>query len=127
VQTLDSRTFGTLSPANVQDVAGNGVRIGDNWAVVFARPYTGSDFDQATFVDGKQTDMAIAVWNGSEGDRNGRKQVSQFVTLKIAASSMPGASESHQTAFILAGVALVGLVALGIGIGAYGIREKGSR
>lgn len=127
VQTLVSRTFGTLTPANVQDVAGNGKRVANGWAVVFSRSYVGSDFDQATFIAGTQTDMAIAVWNGSEGDRNGRKSVSQFVTLKLAAAGAPGGDGGNQTMFILAAVSLVGLVAAGVGIGVYGMREKGAR
>lgn len=125
VQTLISRTFGTLSPANVQDVIGKGERVGDGWAVVFSRAYGGADFDQADFAAGMTTDMAVAVWNGSEDDRNGRKSVSQFVTLKI--SGALAEEGGNRLVLVLAAIALVGLTALGIGIGAYGMRETGGR
>lgn len=125
VQTLISRTFGTLSPANVQDVAGKGARVGDGWAVVFTRAYGGTDFDQAEFSAGMTTDMAIAVWNGSEDDRNGRKAVSQFVTLKI--SGAVAEEGGHGLVVALAVISLVGLTALGIGLAAYGMKETGGR
>ncbi|MBA4181651.1 MAG: hypothetical protein C0506_13765 [Anaerolinea sp.] len=126
VQTLISRTFGTLSPANVQDVAGKGVRAGDGWAVVFSRAYRGSDFDQAAFAAGTKTDMAVAVWNGSEDDRNGRKSVSQFVTLQIAATEVPGGGGNGMV-FGLAVLSLLGLSAIGVGLAVYGMKESGGR
>lgn len=127
VQTLVSRAFGSLSKANVQDVAGKGVRVGDAWAVVFSRNYAGADFDQAAFAPGIQTDMAIAVWNGSEDDRNGRKSVSQFVTLRISAASTPGGGGNKTLVFALAAASLIGLGALGVGLAAHGMKETGGR
>jgi complex iron-sulfur molybdoenzyme family reductase subunit gamma len=127
VQTLVSRAFGTLSPANVQDVAGKGERVGDGWAVVFSRDYNGSDADQAGFSSGTTTDMAVAVWNGSEGDRNGRKSVSQFVTLKVSAVELP---QKHETNLMVIGLAIASIVALsgmGAAIAAYGVKESGRK
>jgi hypothetical protein len=127
VQTLVSHAFGTLSPANVQDVAGKGERVGDGWAVVFSRDYNGSDADQAGFSSGTTTDMAVAVWNGSEGDRNGRKSVSQFVTLKVSAVELP---QKHETNLMVIGLAIASIVALsgmGAAIAAYGVKESGRK
>jgi hypothetical protein len=122
VQTLVSRTFGSLTPAANQDVQGKGVYKDGRWSVVFTRAYSGADGDQATFSDGARTDMAVAVWNGSDGDRNGRKSVSQFVTLTIAATAAPG-SDSNTTTVVIALVLLAVFGFGGIGLAAYGLRE----
>lgn len=127
VQTLISHTFGTLAPANVQDVVGKGVRVGDGWAVVFSRSYASADFNQAKFAADTRTDMAVAVWNGSEDDRNGRKSVSQFVTLKMGGAEMPGGGSNSTSVAVLAVLSLAGLSALGVGLAVYGMRETGGR
>lgn len=123
VQTLISQTFGTLSPAAAQQVLGQGTRVANGWAVVFSRGYTGADTQQATFAPGTNTDMAFAVWNGSDGDRNGRKSASQFVTLALAGAPLPADGGTNMTAVFLA-MGLVGaFLALGLGFGAYGYLE----
>lgn len=127
VQTLVAHAFGTLSTANVQDVAGKGVRVGDGWAVVFSRNYAGGDFDQAAFAPGTKTDMAIAVWNGSEDDRNGRKSISQFMTLNISATATSAGGGNNTLVFALAAASLIGLAALGVGLAAHGMKETGGR
>jgi len=122
VQTLVSHTFGSLTPAANQDVHGKGAYKDGRWSVVFTRAYSGADGDQATFSDGARTDMAVAVWNGSDGDRNGRKSVSQFMTLTIAATAAPG-GESNTVTVVIA-LVLLGVFGLGgIGLAAYGMRE----
>ena len=123
VQTLVSQTFGTLSPSTDQDVAGQGVYKDGKWAVVFQRGYEAKNPQQAKFGNGTRTDMAFAVWNGSEGDRNGRKSVSQFVTLSVADAATPGSSRTNTTAMVWAGVMLVGVSGIGIAIGAVGYRQ----
>lgn len=127
VQTLVAHAFGTLATANVQDVAGKGARVGDGWAVVFSRQYAAGDVDQAVFAPGTQTDMAIAVWNGSEGDRNGRKSVSSFVTLRVSSAATNNGGGNSGLVLTLAAVSLVGLSVLGVGLAAHGMRETGSK
>ena len=122
-QTLVAQAFGTLAKANVQDVKGDGVYADGKWAVVFERQLTGGDVDQATFTNGKSTDMAFAVWNGSEGDRNGKKSVSQFLKLSLVGVSLAG-EESNPAGWIAAAALLVGFVGLGVGLGWYGYRES---
>ena len=58
--------------------------------------------------------MALAVWNGSEDERDGIKSVSQFVRFSITSSSAPapvasdeGTAQASPSAF---GYVLVGLV-----------------
>jgi len=128
VQNLVSRTFGTLSPAASQQVLGEGIHKDGKWAVVFSRPFSEPDADQATFSAGTKTDMAFAVWNGSEGDRNGRKSVSAFVTLSITAQRLPGTGGGNDWIVLtIALVALLGISALGVGLGVYGYREGRAR
>ena len=123
VQTLVSQAFGQLTTSTVQDVAGKGVWENDTWAVVFARPYTSEGPEHAGFSAGARTDVAFAVWDGSQGERNGMKAASQFITLSIAGAKAPGGGGFSATWAILGAVMLVGLSALGIGLGVYGYRE----
>ncbi len=122
VQTLVSQTFGTLTAATTQDVKGNGVYKDGNWAVVFERAYTGADGNQAAFADGAKTDMAFAVWNGSEGDRNGRKSVSQFVQLSIMGGDAPGSGGTNKLTVFMAIGLLLGLSGLGVALATGGSR-----
>ncbi|MFN8557115.1 MAG: ethylbenzene dehydrogenase-related protein [Dehalococcoidia bacterium] len=86
VQNLMAQAFGTLDPAPGQDVTGGGAWQNGTWSVVFRRPFQAATPDLANFSQGTATNMAVAVWNGSEGDRSGQKTVSQFVTLTISGS-----------------------------------------
>ena len=122
VQTLVSHTFGTLSPAGSQDVQGQGVYADGHWAVVFTRTLDSADAEQASFSPGGKTDMAFAVWNGSQGDRNGRKSVSQFVRLSLTGNQVPEDPAHALVVFLAVGV-LVGSVALGGGLAWYGSRQ----
>lgn len=123
VQTLVSQAFGQLTTSTVQDVTGKGVWQNDTWAVVFARPYTSEGPEHAGFSAGARTDIAFAVWDGSQDERNGMKAASQFITLSIAGAKAPGGGGFSATWAILAVVMLVGLSGLGIGLGVYGYRE----
>lgn len=87
VQNLVATGFGTLGPAAEQTVRGRGVYEGAGWAVVFRRPFSAPGPDQPSFGVGTQTDLALAVWNGSHGDRNGLKSVSSFVRLVLSGTS----------------------------------------
>lgn len=123
VQTLIAQAFGTLTPSGTQDASGKGVYANGKWAVVFSRPFAGKDPDQANFAASTRTDMAIAVWNGSEGDRNGRKSVSTFLTLSIANAAVPGTGGAN-TKYLFWGLGLlVAVTAIGAGLAAYGYRE----
>lgn len=123
VQTLVSQAFGQLTTSTVQDVQGKGAWTNDAWAVVFARPYTSEGPEHAGFGAGSRTDIAFAVWDGSQDERNGMKSASQFITLSIAGAKVPGGGGFNSTAAILAAAMLVGFAGLGIGLGVYGYRE----
>lgn len=121
VQTLIAFAFGTLAPAGVQEVEGKGVRTGNGWAVVFSRPFA-SRAGQANFASGQRTDLAVAIWNGSEGDRNGQKSVSQFARLSIASTGATQGTNVTLVALLAVGV-FVGLTGLGAAVAIYGLNE----
>lgn len=125
VQDLVARSFGTLSPMPEQGVAGHGVHEGGRWYVVFSRPFAGVSADQASFQSGQSTDMAVAVWNGSEDERDGRKSVSSFTRLHLIAGNAADDDDNRMIALSVGVLALFSL--LGIGLAVYGLRERGAR
>lgn len=125
VQNLVAQAFGTLSTATVQDVAGHGVYEDGRWAVVFARKFERGGAGLVSFDDAQKTDMAFAVWNGSEGQRNGNKSISQFVTLSLPPGMATGAGGSNAWAIGGAIAILAGVTALGLGLAIFGASEKG--
>ncbi len=92
VQNLVAQAFGSLTPAQDQAVTGGGSHKNGRWAVVLTRPFPGATPDQASFTVGTTTDMAVAVWDGANQDRNGQKAVSQFMRLAISEENAPGAA-----------------------------------
>lgn len=124
VQNLVAQAFGTLSTSGVQDVAGHGVYSNGRWSVVFARQFERGGNGLVSFDDAQKTDMAFAVWNGSEGQRNGNKSISQFVTLSLP-HGIAQQKDSHAWAIGGAAAILVGVTVLGFGLAIFGSSEKG--
>ena len=123
VQSLISQTFGELTTAATQDVAGLGARTADGWSVVFSRPFQSVNVSYAEFAAGGRTDMAVAVWDGANDERNGRKSISQFITLSV--SSSLAKDEGSKTWIVLAAVGmLMGLTAIGGGLAFYGYTQE---
>ena len=89
VQNLVARSFGTIGPARAQPVTGRATYEDGSWFVVFSRSFASPGPDQPTFATEQRTDVAFAVWNGANSDRNGQKQVSQFVRMAIAPTGPP--------------------------------------
>lgn len=89
VHNLVARSFGTIGPAVEQPVVGRASYAGDAWSVVFARSFESPGPDQPAFAVGQRSDVAFAIWDGTNGDRDGQKQVSQFVQLSMAAAGPP--------------------------------------
>jgi len=119
VERLVAANFGTLTHADTQDVAGIGRWRDGKWRVLFIRPMETSE-NEPDFKPGTKTNAAFAVWNGSSGQRDGIKSVSQFVDLSISAEPLPTSSDSFpaaMTAFAAIGVVLA-LVAVAGAVGA---------
>ncbi len=84
VQDLVATGFGQLEAAEQQGLQGTAKWENGRWAVVFARQLTEATAEKIEFGEGVRTDVAFAVWDGHEDERNGMKSVSVFVSLKIA-------------------------------------------
>ena len=125
VQSLYSKAFGELQTLDFQEVQGLGKRTGDGWAVVFERKFDTGRAGHALFAPSTNMDMAFAVWDGSQDERNGKKAVSQFVTLSIAAAPAVTGGGDHTKTIILAAALGIGLVVVGGGLAIYGYRENG--
>ena len=82
VENLYAVGFGTLTaqPPQKQTVEGRGVWKDGTWRVVFRRSLEGAELN-ASFTDGVLPQIAFAVWNGSAGDRNGKKLVTFWQDL----------------------------------------------
>ncbi|MGB4861650.1 MAG: ethylbenzene dehydrogenase-related protein [Tepidiformaceae bacterium] len=123
VQTLNSRAFGELTALSIQDVEGAGTHSAAGWAVVFSRAFDTLNPGHAAFAPGTRTDMAFAAWDGAQDERNGRKAVSQFVTLNIAGAPAFADEGSHKVAIFAAIGLFVAIAGIGVALVTYGARE----
>jgi hypothetical protein len=73
----------TSLPENAQKVTGNGVWDGKKWQVVFVRKLKSDSKRKVNIKKGESIPLAIAIWNGSENDRNGQKMVSTWYELEL--------------------------------------------
>jgi DMSO reductase family type II enzyme heme b subunit len=122
VENLVAAQFGTLTNAGVQDVGGVGRWKDGRWRVLFVRSLEGSEGAPA-FAPGGKTNAAFAVWDGSEGHRDGMKSVSQFVDLEISGEKIVRRPSSFPPAI----VALVGILGGLAVIAAFGVFEQRRR
>ncbi len=76
VEDLNAEGFGTLTTQDHQDVNGCSKYKDGVWTVIMYRSLTTPDQDDIQFVPGGQTYFNMAIWNGSEKDRNGQKNIS---------------------------------------------------
>ena len=83
VNDLLAIRVGTITPKDVQEVMGKGVWENGVWTAVFKRPLKSLEGENGVnFISGKRL-SALAVWNGSKGDRGGRKSISDWLELNI--------------------------------------------
>ena len=85
-EDLTARGFGTLQarPRIDQKVDARGVYGSGTYRVMFRRPLKPSGQGGAVLQPGAIVPVAFAVWNGSAGDRDGKKSVTIWQDLKIA-------------------------------------------
>jgi hypothetical protein len=121
IENLIAGGFGTLTTSGVQDVAGSGEWRDGSWRVVFARAMdTEGDDSAASFAVGETTSVALAVWDGASGDRNGQKSIAQFIDLTlgtseagVAGDALPSESGAGaRVPWVAVVVILAGLVAV---------------
>lgn len=75
-------TLTTMRP-RIEKVDAKGVWSDGKWHVIFYRPLLVSDNERLQFEPGKPVNIAIAIWDGASGDRNGQKMVSIWGKLQL--------------------------------------------
>ncbi len=83
IQDLVATGFGTIDAAEDQELQGAATWDGERWSVVFARQLTSGAEEKISLGEGVSTDVAFAVWDGHEQERNGSKSISAFVSLQV--------------------------------------------
>ncbi len=83
VESLVAAGIGSLTPrpSPLQNVSGKGVWATNEWKVVFIRDLSPAGEGDVRLSDG--VPIAFAVWNGSQGDRNGIKAFSTWYRLGL--------------------------------------------
>ena len=85
-EDLVAQGFGTLRarPRADQTVDARGVYSTSSYRVIFRRSFKPSGEGGVRFQPGTTVPVAFAVWNGSAGDRDGKKSVTIWQDLEIA-------------------------------------------
>lgn len=97
VEDLSAAGFGTSTHRVRQEVEGRGVWSAGRWRVVFVRALRGADAETANLAGRADVPVAFAVWNGSNQEVGARKQLSSFVTARIAREpATPSAAPAPQ-------------------------------
>lgn len=118
--------FGTLEATDFGGLEGHGSYYDGRWAVVFSRPLLSQGDLQPDFDGDAPMDVAVAVWDGSQDERNGIKSVSAFTQLTLtteepprravpAIDDWPAYTPSDPLVLAVAGFMLIVLLGLGGG------------
>ncbi len=110
VENLIAGGFGTLTSraANAQVVQGFGAWKENKWQVIFTRALTVKESDDISFANGKVYPVAFAAWDGANGERNGTKSTSQWVSLQLGGAA-PSAKEETKAPTNFEGILWAGL------------------
>jgi hypothetical protein len=100
VEDLLAGGFGSLTAQSLadQNVQGYGVWANGRWRVTFSRDLASPEVDDISFAAGKVYSVAFAAWDGANGERNGQKSTSQWVTLQLAGAAAAPAAAQPATA-----------------------------
>ena len=84
-EDLRAQGFGTLRarPRANQTVDARGLYAAGSYRVIFRRSFKPSGEGAVQFQPGATVPVAFAVWNGSAGDRDGKKSVTIWQDLQI--------------------------------------------
>lgn len=87
VEELVAEGWSTLTHQPQAVTTGRGAWVKGTWAVVFTRPLKTTDPLDTTFAPGLPGQIVFAAWQGSEGQRGGRKQWSNWVDFTLEPSN----------------------------------------
>ena len=134
VEDLVAGGFGTMAcqPAEEQNVQGFGTWADGLWQVIFLRELASPETHDVVFSPDRVYPLAFAVWDGSNGERDGRKSTSQWISLQFEKPARARAPEAQLTSpainrepyiFVLAPMAATAAL---IGLGVAGLYVLGS-
>jgi hypothetical protein len=136
VEDVIAGGFGSLTaqPGEAQNVQGYGVWVDGRWRVIFSRDLTSREAEDAQFAPGKVYSVAFAAWDGANGERNGQKSTSQWVSLQFGglapespAQSRPAAPDVEAGPLAVAPMVVSTLLILGLAVGALIAFERAHR
>lgn len=81
--------FGTLTTTDNGGLEAHGEHLGQRWAVVFSRPLQPTGDLEPEFDPAQTVDVAFAVWDGAQMERDGIKSVSTFTQVAITSDQPP--------------------------------------
>jgi mono/diheme cytochrome c family protein len=84
-EDLSAEGFGTLRahPRDSQEIRATGEYSTGSYRVLFTRTLAAKDRNTLSFAPGARVPVAFAVWNGSAGDRDGKKSVTIWQELYL--------------------------------------------
>jgi hypothetical protein len=93
VEDLVAGGFGSLTsqPPEGQNVQGYGEWRDGVWRVIFSRSLRSDESDDIALSPDQVYAVAFAAWDGANGERNGAKATSQWVSLQFGAPAAPTA------------------------------------
>lgn len=84
VEELAAEGFGTTTPLAEQKATGRGAYVDNEWHVVVAVPMDRGR-GMTAIAPGDTWPLAVAVWDGTAGNRGGRKHYGGFVGMRLEA------------------------------------------
>ncbi len=101
VEDIVAGGFGSLTaePAAQQNVHGYGAWADGRWRVIFSRDLASQEPEDAGFTPGKVYSIAFAAWDGDNGERNGEKSTSQWISFQLESKArLPAGQDASQQA-----------------------------
>ncbi len=87
VREVVAEGFGTSTWKDVQRAEGRGVHVDGRWEVVIRRRFVEENTSNPDWGPGRRTFFTVAVWDGSSGDRGGRKALGYaWIPLEVEAA-----------------------------------------
>lgn len=97
---------GSTTPFESQRVESDAEYEEGRWNVVLSRPLDAAGSNRTTVPAERDLDVALAVWNGSNAERSGKKSVSEWYYLALGPG--PEGPPYERILWAIAGLAIVG-------------------
>lgn len=96
VEDLIAGGFGSLTSQSAagQNVQGSGEWVDGKWRALFMRDLASAETEDVSFVTGQVYSVAFAAWDGANGERNGEKSTSQWISLQLGEAAAGAVADS---------------------------------